>query len=343
VASPAPRWYLAEGSTAAGFQLFYLIQNPGATTADVEVRFLLPSGAPVVQTYPVAGGSRFNVWVNTIPALANTDCSAVITATNGVAIIVERAMYLDGPGLAFGAGHESAGVTAPAEEWFLAEGATGPYFDLFVLVANPNATAAEVEATYLTPDGTTITKAYTVAPTSRFNIWVDYEDARLADTAVSTRLRVTNGVPVLVERAMWWPGSFGTWHEAHNAFGATQPGTLWALGSGEVSGPPASAATYVLIANTSAWEAAVRVSVVFEDGTAAVTRTFGVQATSRFNVDVGAEFPAARGKRFGVIVESVPTGTNAAAQIVVEGARYHNDTAGVVWAAGADALATRLR
>ena len=59
---------------------------------------------------------------------------------------------------------------------------------------------------------------------------MDYEDARLADTAVSTSVRVTNGVPVLVERAMWWPGT--GWYEAHNSFGATQTGTQWALGAG---------------------------------------------------------------------------------------------------------------
>jgi hypothetical protein len=342
VASPATRWYLAEGSTNAGFQLFYLIQNPGTTAAEVEVRFLLPSGAPVVKTYSVSAGSRFNVWVNQIPELASTDCSAVVTSTTGVPIIVERAMYLDSPGLTFGAGHESAGVTAPALDWFLAEGATGAYFDLFLLVANPNDAAAEVEATYLKPDGTTIVKTYTVAPTSRFNIWVDYEDPALADTAVSSTVRVRNGVPVLVERAMWWPQVPGWW-EAHNAFGATQTGTVWALGSGEVTGPPTSAATYVLVANTSTWDATVTVSVLFDDGTATVTRTFAVTATSRFNVDVGAEFPEAWGKRFGVVVESVPTTTDAAAQIVVEGARYHNDAAGVVWAAGANALATRLR
>jgi hypothetical protein len=171
---------------------------------------------------------------------------------------------------------------------------------------------------------------------------VDYEDARLADTAVSTLIRSTNGVPVLVERAMWWPQTPGWW-EAHNAFGATQPGTLWALGSGGVTGPSTAAATYVLIANTSTWNAAVQVSVLFEDGTAAVTRTFAVNATSRFNVDVGAAFPEVTGRPFGVVIESVPTATHGAAQIVVEGAQYHNDTAGVVWAAGADALATRLR
>jgi hypothetical protein len=61
-------------------------------------------------------------------------------------------------------------------------------------------------------------------------------------------------------------------------------------------------------------------------------------------VDVGFEFGAAvLGKRFGVVVESVAAGGQPAAQIVVEGAQYHDDTAGVPWAAGANALATRLR
>ena len=40
-------------------------------------------------------------------------------------------------------------MTAPALQWFLAEGATGRFFDLFVLLANPNATAAAVTVDYL--------------------------------------------------------------------------------------------------------------------------------------------------------------------------------------------------
>ena len=45
---------------------------------------------------------------------------------------------------------------SPSPRWFLAEGATGDYFDLFVLMANPTDTAATVDATYLLPDGTTV-------------------------------------------------------------------------------------------------------------------------------------------------------------------------------------------
>jgi hypothetical protein len=51
------------------------------------------------------------------------------------------------------------------------------------------------------------------------------------------------------------------------------------------------------------------------------------------------------GKRFGVVVESLPT-TDGTAQIVVERASYNNaivDGQTVVWAAGASAFGTRLR
>ena len=342
VAATATTWYLAEGATHSGFNLFYLLQNPSTTEAQVRVRFLLPSGSPLEKTYTLDPASRTNIWVNQeeFPglgrALAATDVSAVLESTNGQPFIVERALYLDVAGTMFAAGHESAGVTAPAIEWFLAEGNTGPYFDLFVLIANPGPTVAQVDATYLLPSGTVVTRPYTVAPTSRFNIWVDGEDALLADTAVSTTIRSTNGVPVIVERALWWPGTFGQWYEAHNSPGATSTGTRWAVAEGEVGGTR-GIDTYLLLANTSAMPGSVKVTLLFEDGTTS-DKTFAVAANSRFNVEVRSEFPAAIDKRFGAIVESLgPT----QAQIVVESAMYWN-AGGQFWASGTNALATKL-
>jgi len=116
----ATKWYFAEGATFFNFNLFYLIQNPNTQTAQVRVTYLLPSGNPLVKDYVVTPQSRFNIWVDneglTDPALAplaNAELSAIIESTNGVPIIAERAMYLDQPGRALGAGHESAGVTDP--------------------------------------------------------------------------------------------------------------------------------------------------------------------------------------------------------------------------------------
>jgi hypothetical protein len=336
--APRTRWYFAEGATFGTFDLFYLLQNPGDTDAEVQVRFLLASGPPVVRTYRVPAATRFNIWVDTFPELAGVEVSGVVESTNGVPILAERAMYSSAPTRPFVAGHESAAVAEPALSWFLAEGATGSYFDTFVLVANPSDERADVEARYLLPDGTVITRAYQVAANSRLTIWVDLEDPRLESAAVSTAIASTNGVPVIVERAMWWPGpTADTWSEAHNAAGTTVTGTAWALAEGEQGGP-ARAETYLLVANTSGVAGEARVTLLFEDGTSA-RRTFTLPPNSRTNVAVSAEFPEASDTRFGAIVESLGA---SPAQLVVERAMY-TSADGVQWSAGTSAVATKLR
>jgi hypothetical protein len=253
-------------------------------------------------------------------------------------------MYMTTGGEPFGAGHESAGVTQAATSWFLAEGATGDFFDLFILIANPDPElAATVRATYLLTSGATLVKDYVVNAASRLTVSVDNEtfdgQPLLANAALSTVLTSTNGVPIVVERAMWWPGGAqGPWYEGHNSPGATATGRTWALADGE-SGGSAGASTYLLIANTSPVAASVRVTV-FVEGGSPVERSYTVGANSRFNVDVGSEFGAAvANRRYGALVESL--GTSPAA-IVVERAMYSN-AGGRLWAAGTNALATRIQ
>jgi hypothetical protein len=237
-------------------------------------------------------------------------------------------------------------VTAPNPRWILAEGATGEFFDLFVLVANPEDRATRIRVSYLLPSGEILTKDHDVPASSRFNIWVDDEEIPpgsgqfpLSDTPVSTVVESLDGVPVIVERAMWWPGPrfAPTWIEAHNSPGATSSGTLWAIGDGEVGGPFA-VETYVLVANVSSNAGLAKVTLLFDEGTTA-TKYVPIAANSRTNVAIGAEFPEASGRRFGVTVESLgspPPG------IVVERATY-SSAGGTAWAAGTNALATRLR
>ena len=82
----------------------------------------------------------------------------------------------------------------------------------------------------------------------------------------------------------------------------------------------------------------MRVTVLFEDGVS-VAQQYALPGQSRFNVAIRSEFPAAAGRRFGVLVESVGLG---AAPVVVESSVYA-DAGGVQWQAGGNALATRLR
>ena len=342
---PSRTWYLAEGSTAGDFSLFYLLQNPNPAATVATITFLLPGGAaPIVRTFPLGPSSRRTIPIDGLgPPLDATDLSAVITAPDP--IIVERAMYATRAGQPFAAGHNSAGVTAPSLQWFLAEGATGSFFDLFILIANPNQESAALTAEYLLPGGRVLTKNYVVPGNSRHTIYVDDEQLPagsgvrpLSDVSVSTTIRSTNGVPVIVERAMWWPGpQMGPdyWTEAHNSPGATVTGTRWALAEGEAGGPN-DAETYILIANTSAFAGTVRVQLLLDDGRT-TERTLSVPAKSRATV-AGSSFTQAASRRFGAIVESLGS---TPAQIVVERAMYTNAN-GVFWAAGTNALATRL-
>jgi hypothetical protein len=334
VEEPSTTWYLAEGATHGNFDLFYLVQNPNASAAAIRVRYLLASGAPIVKTYSVPARSRFTIYVDQEDrALAGADVSAEITSTNGVPIIVERSMYLNTPGKAFKGGHNSAGVTAPALNWFLAEGSTGSFFSMYVLVANPNATPATLRATYIRASGAPIEKTYTVAANSRRTIDVAAQDPGLADTPVSVKVESTNNVPVIVERTMWWMGSKRTWTEGHNSFGTTRTASRWLMAEGETGGPRA-VNTFVLIANASTAAADVRVTMLQEAG-AEESVIYTVGANRRFTVPMADAFPSSDGKRYSILVESLNPSTAGA--LVVERATYWN-TDEDVWGAGSNAV-----
>jgi hypothetical protein len=337
LAAPSTTWYLAEGATHGSFDLFYLIQNPGDVAANVEITYMrLAPNAPVVKSYQVEPHSRRTIPVDGEGAeLVETDVAASITSSEP--IIVERAMYASAPGEPFRAGHGGAGVTAPALHWYLAEGATGSFFDTYVLVANPAATAAEIRVTYLLPNGVTFNTNHTVGPRNRLTLTVADQDPRLADTPVSVIVDSTNAQPVVVERTMWWPK--GQWYEAHAVAGATQTGTRWALADGQAGSDPGTTDrpvdTYILIANTSATDGSATVKLFLEDG-GTIERVVPLRANSRENFPTTGLFGPDERKRFGAIIESngVP--------IVVERAMYTSAN-GITWTAGTAALATRLQ
>ena len=331
IAAPASTWFLAEGATGI-FNLFYLVLNPNPVPANVGIRYLRRVGAPVDKNYVVAANSRRTIWVNTEGSgLDQAELSAVITTSALTPVLVERAMYLNNGGIPFNAGHESAALLAPQTTWSFAEGATGPFFDLFILLANNSlAQAANVQATFLLPNGSTIVRNYQVAANSRFNIWVDTEGGALADTAVSTTL--VSDIPILAERAMWWTGTSAQWYEGHNSAGASSTATTWAIAEGEVNGP-FNLQTYVLIANTAAQAGDVRVTVFPESG-APQQQTFTVNGNSRFNVPVRDLFSLPGPTRFSTLVESLD-----GRPLIVETAIY-NDAGGVFWAGGSNLLGT---
>jgi hypothetical protein len=281
----------------------------------------------VTRTYDLLPTSRTNVHTGAIPELVGTSFGVTVAFSQpGVA---ERAMYFGTP--LFNGGHESAGVNEPATSWFLAEGAVGDFFDTFVLVSNPNAQATDVTFTFLRDAGEPVVRTQTIAANARATVHVDGVFPGITNGAVATQ--VTSSLPVVVERAMYWPGSFTTWFEAHNAFGVTATARRWTLGEGRKGGAPRYA-TFILLANPGATPATVTITYLREGRP--IVQTVDVPAASRFNVDVNSVggFSVSPGENFGVLIDStVP--------IAVERAMY-SDANGVTWAAGTNATGTRI-
>lgn len=335
---PEPRttWYLAEGATHGPFNLFYLVQNPGDADAEVTVTYLLPApAAPIVQTYTAKAHSRLTIPVDDQPGLGATDVSAKITADQPV--LVERTMYLSTAAQPFVGGHSGAGIAEPLTEWFVAESATGAFFNSFLLVGNPGDTDAALTISYFLEDGTTFDKDYVVAKQSRLTIVLNADDPRLASTSVSARVTSTNGVPVVVERATWWPGS--EWYEGHLTAASSATSRRWAVANAPVK-TTEGLSTFLLIANPNAEAGTVTIKLKGGEGyyPAACTATVNVPAHSRVTTDVAA----ACGIGFtNNVVYWGGTVESDGPDIVVERASYVSGWAGF-WSSGVATALTRL-
>jgi hypothetical protein len=336
IAAPSATWFIAEGSIVAGFNLFYLLQNPQSVAATATVRFLRPSEAPVVRTYELLPRSRLTIHVNEVPGLDESDVAGAVEATQP--IVVERTMYADRAGQLLGLGHGGLGAPRLSPTWYLAEGATGPFFDTYVVIANPSASPAALTVRFLTDRGTTVTREVTVAAERRVSLFVE-AIAGLEHSSFATIVTSTNGVPVVVERAMYWPGGFYDYYEGHSSVGVTAPASRWATAGGREGGVE-DARTYVLIANVSDTPGQVRISAL-RPIVGVLDLVLDVAPNSRATVPlrwVLTPEEISSSQRFPVVVESLG---ETPVPIVVERATY-TTVNGVVWAAGANAFATPL-
>lgn len=323
--APSTTWYLAEGN-AGFFDTYILLVNPSASSTTATVDFLLDGGGVVSRTYTLNGNARFTVWTNQLAELHMR--SFATRVQSAVPILVERAMYFQGVHAAWEGGHASTAVPTGARDWFLAEGSTGDWFQMFVLVANPNATDVTATIRYLTPAGVARTETRTLPAQSRTTIPVDTLPG-LGSTDVSCSISASANV--IVERSMYWPGVPGPWYGAHNSLGITSLRTRWALAEGEVGGTD-GASTFVLLANPGTASATVTLTFYRESGAPiAVTRTLA--AGSRQTVPA-ASVGLGSAERFGIIVSSTQP-------IAVERSIYWNYL-GQIWSSGTNETGTPI-
>jgi Tol biopolymer transport system component len=211
-------YFFAEGTTRAGFEEWLTIQNPWASDITVHAVYNLGSGVPVERDYPVQGGRRSTILVNSasIGVGAEKDVSVLLSCTSP--FLAERPMYFDYRGLGnwgWTGGHCVIGANSPANEWYFAEGYTGQYFEEWLCIQNPGAAAANLTVTYYPEGGgAPITRTHAVGGNTRYTIPVNVD----AGTNLAISAKVSSNVPVIVERPMYFNFQ-GKWSGGHDVVG----------------------------------------------------------------------------------------------------------------------------
>ena len=205
--NPEETWYLAEGSTAGGFETWIPVINPGSSDAHVVLTYMTEQGKKRGPVATVKAGTRMDFFVaDHVP----NAWSVSTKVSSDQPVVAERTVYWNNRI----EGHCSQGVPTPAQTWDLAEGSTGAGFETWVLVQNPNDTAAKVSLNYMTPSGSAGGPSVTLPPNSRktFNV----ADTVPGQWSVSTT--VTSNKPVIAERSMYGAGR--AW--GHDSVGSSE-------------------------------------------------------------------------------------------------------------------------
>jgi hypothetical protein len=135
--------------------------------------------------------------------------------------LAERPMYFSYryEDLGVQGGHCVIGASSTASEWLLAEGYTGGGFNQWLCLQNPNNSDSSVEVTYYTQEvGALPARMVTVPAGTRVTLMVNQHAG--PDYQLSTRVRVTTGTDIVVERPMYFNYGSG-WPGGHDVVGYT--------------------------------------------------------------------------------------------------------------------------
>ncbi|MDY6795164.1 MAG: hypothetical protein SWK76_07775, partial [Actinomycetota bacterium] len=128
-------------SSSSEFETWILVQNPGSTPVHVDLDLHTDMGEmapPELHNLEIPAGGRRSFPLHEY--VQTYHVSTLVEARDGE-VVCERAMYWNGRQ----GGHDSVGVTSPASQWYLAEGATSGEFETWILVQNPGSTPVHVD------------------------------------------------------------------------------------------------------------------------------------------------------------------------------------------------------
>jgi hypothetical protein len=239
------RWYFAEGSTRAPFELFFALHNPNPQATVAHFQFVTPDGGQSRYDMPLEGNSRRTLRANEV--MPNAEFATIVNTD--LPVYVERSMYFGHDG------HSAAGARQTSRVWHLAEGSTVAPFETWVLMLNPNAVSTLVRMRFLQEDGRVIEQVEVVPPMGRRSVYVN-----ALFTAAGFATQVTADQPIVVERAMYFDNGEG----GHDTLATAVPGKTWFLAAGASRG---GFDTWLLVENPGNIPSTIKVSFMTETGT----------------------------------------------------------------------------
>ncbi len=265
--STSTTWYLAEGSTASGFDMWLLLLNPNSSAATVTLTFYTEGGSRIIApAVTVPATSRYSYHVNSNLTNLSDSNGFATSVSSDQAIVVERSLYGSNWGTC------SLGSTATATTWYFAEGTTAGNYSTYFLLLNNNSSAATATFTFMDSDGNTSQSTTTVRARSRKTVLAN-GISDIDNTVFSTQIVST--AAIVAERAMYWDSG------AHCTIGASATGTTWYLAEGATR----NCTEYILIMNPNTSSAAtVTPTIMQADGTTIEATAISVPATSRATI-----------------------------------------------------------
>jgi len=284
---PSRVWYFAEGSTDSPFQTYLILFNPQDTPTETKITYMKGDGSQVERSQVVPARKRLVITVSD----GDQGVGAAGFGTQIVAnqpIVAERTMRFGANGEGM---HTRAGIGVLSRRWYFAEGTTASPFEMRLLLLNPNPQLATTTVTFMTPDGTSLTRRYAIPPTTR--LVVDVNEV-VPSLGVATMVKADR--PLAVERAIYFnPQVLGGEAADPNpklmagsaSAGALAPAYSWRFAEGNTT---ANTRQYLLLSNPSAGQARVSLDFVLADGTIQ-SQNAVMPANSRYTLAIHELYP----------------------------------------------------
>ncbi len=217
IGSPAagPDWYFAEGTAMTGFNTYYLLFNPNATSVTVDATYNLApvngvAQTPVTTSYTLAPSTRRTLYLANQVSGTQTGVAAEFHTEGGASVVVERSMYW---GTGWTEGSTAMGAETQGIEWHVPEGSTMSGYETYILLANFNTSPVTVTLTTYSDAGTTATQTIVIPAKTRRTLWMNNQVpangpvfSNIVSNAFSTKVVSSDAtpLPIVVEEAVYW-------------------------------------------------------------------------------------------------------------------------------------------